>query len=113
MILAGNDNYINCVNIMGGQQSSIEMDENRINESVDRKRKREDDDEDDMSIGSMDSYSERSMESEPDDFLDIKKDCCRENLDCHENYFLIKLHEEKIEQTKVEKEPFAADLNIA
>ena len=59
---------------MGGQQSSIEMDENRINESVDRKRKREDDDEDDMSIGSMDSYSDRSLESEPDEFLNIQRE---------------------------------------
>ena len=89
---------------MGVQLSSIEMDENRINESVDKKRKREYD----MSIGSMDSYSERSLESEPDEFLDIKKknlkrkkninrDCFRGTLDCHENYFLMKLCEEQIE----------------
>ena len=83
----GNVNYINCVNIMGGQQSSIEMDVNRINQSVDRKRKREDDDEDDMSIGSMDSYSDRSLESEPDDFLDMKKEYLKRkknlNRDCY------------------------------
>ena len=72
--MAGIVNYINCVNIIGGQQSSIEMDVNRINQSVDRKRKREDDDEDDMSIGSMDSYSERSLESEPDEFLDKERE---------------------------------------
>ena len=88
------------------------MDVNRINQSVYKKRKREHGDDEDMSIGSMDSYSDRSLES--DEFLNIKKeylqrkknlnrDCCRETLDCQENYFLMKLHEEQIEQIKLEK----------
>ena len=75
------------------------MDVNRTNQSVYKKRKRRHGDEEDMSKGSMDSYSDRSLESEPDEFLNIKKeylkrkknlnrDCCRETLDCHENYFL-------------------------
>ena len=59
---------------MGGQQSSMEMDVNRINQNVDMKRKREDDFEDDMSIGSIDSYSDRSLKSEPEEFLNIKKE---------------------------------------
>ena len=63
--MAGNVDYINCVNIMGGQQSSIEMDANRINQSVDRKRKREDAE---KYIGSQDSYSQRSLGSEPDGY---------------------------------------------
>ena len=101
---------------MGGQQSSIGMDVKRINQSVYKKRKREDDE---ISIGLLDSYSQRSLGLEPDEyqedsFLEIKKenlkrkknlnrDCCRETLDCHENYFLMKLHEEQIELIKIEK----------
>ena len=93
------------------------MDVKRINQGVYKKRKREDDDE--ISIGSLDSYSQRSLGLEPDEyqedsFLEIKKenlkrkknlnrDCCRKTLDCHEDYFLMKLCEEKIERTKVEK----------
>ena len=79
---------------------------NSINQSVYKKRKREHGEEEDMSIGSMDSYSDRSLESEPYEVLDIKKenfkrkkninrDCCWETLDCHENCFLMKLHEVK------------------
>ena len=30
-------------------------------------------------------------------------DCCRKTLDYHEDYFLMKLHKEKIERRKVEK----------
>ena len=90
---------------MGGQQSSIGMDVKRINQGVYKKRKREDDEE--ISIESLDSYSKRSLGLEHDEyqedyFLEIKKenlkrkknlnrDCCRKTLDCHE------------EQTKVEK----------
>ena len=78
------------------------MEVNRINQSLYKKRKREHDDDEDMSIGSMDSYSDRSLES--DKFLNIKKeylqtkknlnwDCCRETLYCQEDYFLMKLLE--------------------
>ena len=35
----GNLDYINCVDIMGGQQSSIGMDVKRINQGVDKKEK--------------------------------------------------------------------------
>ena len=53
-------------------------------------------------------------EYQEDSFLEIKRenlkrkknlnrDCCRKTLDCHEDYFLMKLHEEKIERMKVEK----------
>ena len=41
----------------------------RINQGVYKKRKREDDDE--ISIGSPDSYSERSLGLEPDDYHDF------------------------------------------
>merc|ERR1711954_480009 len=90
------------------------MDMERISQGVDNKRE-----DDEISIGSLDSYSQRSLESEPDEyhedsFLEIKKenlkrkknlnrDCCRKTLDCHEYYFFMKLREEKKEQTKVEK----------
>ena len=30
-------------------------------------------------------------------------DCCRKTLDCHEQYFLMKLHKEKREREKIEK----------
>ena len=87
------------------------------NQGVDMKIKREDDE---ISIGQQDSYSQRSLGSEPDDyvedsFLEIKRgenlkrrknlnmDCCRKTLDCHEQYFLMKLHKEKRERMKVEK----------
>ena len=91
----------------------------RNNQGVDMKLKREDDDE--ISIGPQDSYSQRSLGSEPDDyeedsFLEIKregdlrrrrknlnKDCCRKTLDYHEDYFLKKLYKEKRERMKVEK----------
>ena len=61
---------------MRAQQSSIGMDVKRINQGVDKKRKREDDE---KSIGSLDSYSQRSLGSEPDEyqedsFLEIKKE---------------------------------------
>ena len=88
------------------------------NKGVDMKIKREDDE---ISIGPQDSYSQRSLGSEPDDyeedsFLEIKregdlrrrrknlnKDCCRKTLDYHEDYFLKKLYKEKRERMKVEK----------
>ena len=92
------------------------MDVKKNNQGVDMKIKREDDE---ISIGSQDSYSQRSLGLEPDEyqedsFLEIKRenlkrkknlnrDCCRKTLDCHEDYFLMKLHEEKIERMKVEK----------
>ena len=89
------------------------------NQGVDMKLKREDDD-DEISIGPQDSYSQRSLGSEPDDyeedsFLEIERgenlkrrknlnmDCCRKTLDCHEQYFLMKLHKEKREREKIEK----------
>ena len=51
------------------------MDVKRINQGVDMKRKRE---EDEISIGSQDSYRQRSFGSEPDEyqedsFLEIKR----------------------------------------
>ena len=94
------------------------MNVKKNNQGVDMKIKREDDE---ISIGSQDSYSQRSLGLEPDEyqedsFLEIKRenlrrkknlnmDCCRKTLDCHENYFLIKLHKEKREREreKVEK----------
>ena len=33
----------------------------------------------------------------------LNRDCCRKTLDNHQDFFLIKLREEKIERTKVEK----------
>ena len=88
------------------------------NEGVDMKIKRQDDEE--ISIGQEDSYSQRSLGSEPDDyeedsFLEIERgeklkrkknlnmDCCRKTLDCHEQYFLMKLHKEKRKREKIEK----------
>ena len=101
---------------MWGQQSSIDMDVKKNNQSVDMKIKREDDE---ISIGSKDSYSQMSLGLKPDEyqedsFLEIKRDnlkrkknlnrdCCRKTLDCHEDYFLMKLYEEKLERMKVEK----------
>ena len=77
---------------MGGQQSSIGMDAKRINQGVDKKRKREDDE---ISIGSQDSYSQRSLGSEPDEyqedsFLEIKK----ENLKRRKNFNLLSSYHE-------------------
>ena len=90
------------------------MDMKRINQGVDNKRE-----DDEISIGSQDSYSQRSLGSEQDmyqedSFLEIKKenlkrrknlnrDCCRKTLDHHQDFFLMKLREEKIERTKLEK----------
>ena len=90
------------------------MDMERIYQCVDNKRE-----DDEISIGSQDSYSQSSLVSEQDmyqedSFLEIKKenlktrknlnrDCCRKTLDNHQDFFLMKLHEEKIERTKVEK----------
>ena len=87
------------------------------NGGVDMKIKRQDDE---ISIGQEDSYSQRSLGSEPDDyeedsFLEIERgenlkrrknlnmDCCRKTLDCHEQYFLMKLHKEKRKREKIEK----------
>ena len=87
------------------------------NGSVDMKIKRQDDE---ISIGQEDSYSQRSLVSEPDDyeedsFLEIERgenlkrrknlnmDCCRKTLNCHEQYFLMKLHKEKRKREKIEK----------
>ena len=88
----------------------------RNNQGVDMKIKREDDE---ISIGSQDSYSQRSLgletdEYEEDSFLELKKenlkrwknlnmDCCRNTLDFHEDYFLMKSHKEKGERMKVEE----------
>ena len=86
----------------------------RIYQCVDNKRE-----DDEISIGSQDSYSQSSLVSEQDmyqedSFLEIKKenlktrknlnrDCCRKTLDNHQDFLLMKLNEEKIEQTKLEK----------
>ena len=87
------------------------------NGGFDMKIKRQDDE---ISIGQEDSYSQRSLVSEPDDyeedsFLEIERgenlkrrknlnmDCCRKTLDCHEQYFLMKLHKEKRKREKIEK----------
>ena len=86
----------------------------RIYQCVDNKQE-----DDEISIGSQDSYSQSSLVSEQDmyqedSFLEIKKenlkrrknlnmDCCRKTLDNHQDFFLMKLHEEKIERRKFEK----------
>ena len=87
------------------------------NGGVDMKIKRQDDE---ISIGQEDSYSQRSLGSEPDDyeedsFLEIERGenlkrkknlnmyCCRKTLNCHEQYFLMKLHKEKRKREKIEK----------